>query len=537
MRDGVVRWRPESLVPAPQHSDSIDEEGSVRTALVLTSLLVLCVPAVALAADITLIVLVPIAGLVYLVYLLGSDQLVVGVGSALFVLLTFNANVPLVRIPGVEHASVYIFDLLLVPIATVCVWWHRRSSIRIPTLGRAAIGALALFAVWSGLAALVGGGPSHVVGLLFTLEQVRFAVVLFVTTVYVVHTNARCVVYPLLVAVGGHAIIAFAQAINGSPFGLSYLGEGPREVIAQITIGPVVYQAGQHTGGFAGSARVLTGVVILVTPILIAQFVNSKRETLLGLLGASIAGVLVLMSDTDAGLVAFIGVLVLSTGLLETMYWRAAAVLDARMSLVTATTAGITLLLREWSRIATVGERAVAALLHRVPRIGASLPSSFIISGSTRSLEEAGTGSSHNGVVDTSTLRIRLDQYEAALDIAHLNPLFGIGGSNFSIVGTQYGIPAEMSIHNIFFAYLAATGVPGLLLFSASLGSVFVLTVSQSLHAPRDRHLLSIGLLAGLTGYLAYAFWTTMHDNTVAMAVFWAVCGIAVGMSSIEIDS
>jgi O-antigen ligase len=86
-----------------------------------------------------------------------------------------------------------------------------------------------------------------------------------------------------------------------------------------------------------------------------------------------------------------------------------------------------------------------------------------------------------------------------------------------------------MAIHNIFFAYLAATGYPGLTLFLISLGAVFVGTLRRSLRAPREYQILSIGLLAGLVGFLAYAFWTTMHNSTIAMAIFWGVCGVAVG--------
>ena len=549
MRVSCWLWNSKGLASVSRPSQTVSPDAAVRTALVLTSLLVLAVPVVGLATGIPLLLLVVLAGIAYLGYLVTSDQLVVGVGTAFFVLLTFNANVPLVRIPDVEHASVFLLDPVLLVGAIIGIYWYWQSSRRIPVLGRVAIGALFLFAGWSVVAAFFGNGPSQLVALLFSLEQLRFALVLTVATLYVMHTDPRCAIYPLLVSIGGHVCFAFVQAVNGRPFGLSYLGEGAQDVIGQVTIGPVLYQAGQHTGGFVGQARVLTGIVILCTPILIVQVLELNRGTLLGVAGASVAGIVVLMSDTDAGSAAFVGTMLVGGALLRGLYWRTAAGLERRASEVTGATGVVTVLLREWDRVTTVGGDAVAAISGFVSGImGFQTPFSGSVDESTGSSGDTTTAVSNGvsdnsgavsqgGLVDTSTLGIRLRQYEAAVDIALRNPLFGIGGSNFSIVGSAYGIPQSMSIHNVFLAYLAATGFPGLFLFLISLGAVFALTIGQSVHQTTEQRLLAIGLLMGITGYLAYAFWTTMHDSTVAMATFWAVCGVAIGMGTVESNS
>lgn len=554
MKDFTLEGRELLSAPTFGSPDIVDPKESLRTAFVLTTLLVLVVPTIALSSETTLLLLVPIAGLTYFTYLLITDQIIVGFGSAFFVLLTFNANVPVVYSQGIEHANIYLSDLLLVPVAALGIYWYHTSSKQIPKLGRVAIGALGIFAIWSALAALVGNGPSELAALIFSLEQLKFFLVLLTVTLYVLHTDSRCAVYPLLVGIAGHIAFALAQAINGSIFGLSYLGETSNEEIGQILIGPIIYQAGQHTGGFAGSARVLTGLMLLTAPIFAVQLLDSRRDVLVEVVGTTIAGVLVLMSDTDAGYIAFVGIMLVTAVTFRAIHRYRPNVTISRASLVTASAAVLIVILREWHRITTSIGKGVAAVTEVVPLTDQS--SSSTSSGGSSSTSSGGSSStsgtqpsdssntagetsasvSQSGVVDTSTLGIRLRQYDAALDIARRNPLFGIGGSNFNIIAPTYGVPAGMSIHNIFFAYLAATGVPGLLLFLTAVGAVSLLLIRRAIRTSGEQQLLSLGILAGIVGYLALAFWTTLHNSTPVMATFWGVCGIAVGVSATEAE-
>ena len=521
-----------------------------RTAIVLTTLLVLFVPLIALTVGVPLLLLVPLAGLTYFVYIVWTDQIAVGFGSAFFILLTFNANVPILSAQEFEYLNIYLFDLVLIPVALLGIYWYRNSSEKVPILGIISTIALALFALWSILSGIIGNGPSQLAALIFGLEQMKLSLVLLTAILYVLQTDPRFAVFPLLIAVIGHACFAFAQAVNGTIFGLSYLGEASSEEIAQTTIGPLVYQAGQHTGGFVGTSRVLSGILLLCIPIFAVQLLGSRREAVLGLFGASVGGVLILMSSTDAGWVAFVGVMLLVGCFFGILYgWRANA-LFSRASLVTILAGGIIALLHKWNVVTSSVGKGVAMLISTFPFTrpssssngpeGASSSgesSSGSSSGSPQSdgstVESGGSSEplSQGSVVDMSTLDIRLRQYDAALDVAREYPLFGIGGSNFEIISTTYGIPRGMSIHNIFLAHLAATGFPGLLLFLISLGAVFLHGILQVLRTSSERQLLIISILAGFLGYLAFAFWTTLYNSTPAMATFWGVCGIVVGMN------
>lgn len=525
---------PETVTPAD----------SLKTALVLAALLVVFVPVVALTTGIPLLVLVFFAGLLFLIHLLVTDRLLVGVGSAFFVLLTFYTDVPVVDVPGTERATVYLFDPLLLLVGVLGVYWHHQSSKRIPASGRLAVVLLSLFAGWSAISALVGNGPSQAAALVFTVDQVRFTLVLLFTALYVLHTHPRCVVYPLLVAISSHSAVALAQASNGTSFGLSYLGEGGIDPMGQVTIGPFIYQASQHTGGFTGNSRILVGLLLLLTPIFVVQLLDSRRKALLGFLGATLSGILVLIGNTDSGLAAFVLTMISLLGAFVVLYWRNPDVPRVRGSAVAISVVGGTIILRMWGRIA----RLAGGIIPRPGDGGSARNTDGSTAGSGDSAVNSGgpavneTGSVVNdggstvlgGLINTDTLGIRLHQYAAALDIAGRYPLFGLGGSNFNLIAPMYGIPAEMAIHNIFLSYLAATGIPGLLLFLASLGATVLLTLRRVFTTSADRQLLLLGLLVGIISYLAFAFWTTMGEITVAMATFWSVCGIAIGASVTE---
>jgi hypothetical protein len=294
---------------------------------------------------------------------------------------------------------------------------------------------------------------------------------------------------------------------------------------------------------------VLVGLLLLFTPIFVVQFLTSRREALVAVVGGTVAGLLVLVSDTDAGWAAFVLAMLGLAGIFAATYrWRRSAS-TGRAIVVTVATTGTIVILREWERVTEPVDRAVATIVGLVPLTRGSRQSGGGTAGESGGASGGGTAGesggasgggtasgsqsdpsvSQSGVVDTSTLGVRFDQYSAALDIVRHRPLFGIGGSNFNIVAPTYGVPMEMSIHNVFLAYLAATGIPGLLFFLTAVGAVALIAARQALVPEADRQLLALGLLAGLGGYLAFAFWTTMHNSTPAMATFWSVCGIGIG--------
>lgn len=545
----LTRWREAAEQSLVQPHRSIESSQALETALVLTVLLIVFVPVLWLVMGISSLFLVPFAGLLYGGYLFWTNQLLVGIGSGFFVLVTFNANIPLVAAPGATQGEAYLFDILLLAVTALCAYWHWQYGAKIPHLGRIAIGALGLFVAWSVLAAFFGAGPSTLAGLIFSVEQFRYFIILVATALYVRYTDLRCVIYPLLIAVGGHTVFAFAQAYNGSIFGMSYLGESNSRILQTINIGPIVYDAGLHTGGFAGTGRVLIGLLILLSPVVFVYTLSSWRRTSFGFLAASIAGVVVLMGDTDAGWGAF----VLAFGILSIMlgatYWRNGEAQYQRGALFALPVVVLNTVLREWQIV----ENMVANFVSRVLPSGGSEPASTpsqsagasngSSGGGTGSATEGGTSSTTEGItspaaaettdptfVDTSTLGIRMEQYTSALDIGARNPLFGLGGSNFNIIAPTYGLPEGMTIHNTYLAYLAETGIPGLFLFMISITSVILILFRTGYSVPHRHRRLAIGIGAGIIGFLGVSFWSNLYTVPTVMGSFWILCGVTIGM-------
>ncbi|TMT87053.1 O-antigen ligase domain-containing protein [Haloterrigena sp. H1] len=547
MSETLSKWYRDVLGISTDIPKSITSNKALKTSFALTLLLVFFVPVAFLSSDLSPLLLIGISGLMYFLYLLVTNQIITGIGSSFFVLLTFNANIPLIASPGIAQGNLYLFDLILLPVFGVLIYWHSQTADQLSDIGRVTVATLFLFAIWSMVSVVFGAGSSTVAGIIFSLEQFRFLFILITATLYVTYTNPKCAIYPLLVAVAGHSFFAFAQAYHGTIFGLSYLGETSSYHIGSITIGPFAYQAGQHTGGFAGSSRVLVGLIILCIPILLALSLDSWRRSILGLFGASIAGILVLMADTDAGLGAFFLETIFLVVLFGILYRKKTKKLFQRGVSVTTLVVVVNIVLREWVRIASKikhmsirGEREDPATTSssELADSGESSNNSSEISGeealnnSSKVPEPSNLETGGGDVVDTSTLGIRLKQYNSALNIGGDYPAFGLGGNNFNIIATRYGIPDGMAIHNTFLAYLVATGLPGLLLFLTSVSAAISHIIYTAYVASEFRCRLAIGLLAGITGFLAMSFWTTLYNNTTAMVTFWAICGIGVSMNT-----
>lgn len=530
----------------------IDPRDSLKSAIFLTALLVLFVPIIAIVTPVSTLVLVCVAGGIYAFYLYRFDQFSGGLGSALFVLMTFNANLPLVTLTEKVHLSLYLADLVLVPLLAALLFQHIGSGARLTRINRAILGLATIFVSWTILAGFFGAGPSTIAGLLFSVEQLRYLLVLLVTVLYVKYNDYRCAIYPLAVALVGHSAFAFAQAYNGSIFGLSRLGEATPRLIGSMTIGPIVYQSGLHTGGFIGTSRVLAGVLLLCVPMFLVFMYESRFSSLSTGIGLSVFGILILMSNSDAGWGAFVLELVVFAAVLY-------AVENAGDRIGTANVPGLALAvvaynftLREWDTLvnrlfsskSTDGSSAEPAT--PVPWVNApgesvtSTPANTSSTPGTNSTvdrprsetpaPESSTPDGGSALIDTSTLGIRLTQYHSAIEIGLQYPLFGLGGYNFSLIAIAQGLPEMISIHNIFLAYLTAAGIPGLFAFLTTIGLIVSAIARHGLSEVGLERRVAIALLSGLTGFLAMAFWTTLNNSTPAMSAMWAVCGIGLGL-------
>ena len=79
-------------------TDDLDTNAFLSTSLVLVTLLTTFVPFITLLGNVSLIVTVAGAGIVYMIFLFSTGTILEGIGSAVFVLAVFNANVPILSV-------------------------------------------------------------------------------------------------------------------------------------------------------------------------------------------------------------------------------------------------------------------------------------------------------------------------------------------------------------------------------------------------------------------------------------------------------
>ena len=512
-----------------------------RYALYLTVLLVAIVPIVTVTTGVSVLVLVAVAGLGYGATLLVTQDVFEGLCAAVFVLVTFFANVPLVELPvgGDGYTSpmlsILLVDLVAVPFAGLLFWWLYSGRMSL-SFGRERIAgyALAGFVGWSLLAALVADGPSRLAGLFYVVVQLRYLLLFGIAAVVVRYIGIHSVVYSLGIAIFGQLAYAVAEILNQGSFGLTYLGDSSGGPAPHFFVGPLQFESSLYAGGFAGTSRGLVALLLLIIPILIAVTVRRSTPWKLAAGAALVASVLLVrVSETDTGWMAFL----LTTALaLATVcaFW-----------ILTDTTArsdrGGTL--DYVAGIASaIGAMALSVFLFSKREVS---DTSGGTDGSIDAGSPAGASSSNGGsvgddnllvraldyapLVESGNLSIRLQQYVAAVDIGIQYPLFGIGGMNFPLVAESYGLPRPIAIHNLYLAVLVSTGVPGAVLFLVSIGTVLVVAGRTALSPESDRLLWAM-LVCGMLGFHAYFFWVAVYGG-VATLVFWVLAGAIVGAS------
>jgi O-antigen ligase len=126
-------------------------------------------------------------------------------------------------------------------------------------------------------------------------------------------------------------------------------------------------------------------------------------------------------------------------------------------------------------------------------------------------------------LVAANTVAVRLFQYKAAIEIATANPLFGLGGWNFYLVSTKYGLEKPFYIHNTYFEYLAGSGFPGFSLFVGAVGVAIWFAYRCKSETPHT--LLHIGLLLGIISVHLLAALSPLHNTPTIYAATWFFTG------------
>ncbi|PSQ28773.1 hypothetical protein BRD03_02240 [Halobacteriales archaeon QS_9_68_17] len=530
--------------------DSVSTVATIGTAVCLTALLTGFTPISHVTTGMSLITAIGVVGVVYTVVIFRYGVLIEGLLSAFFVLLTFNADVPLVRGPGIAEISVYLLDFGSLGVFLLGILWYQQRRPTFSVAFRVVLASLGAFVLWSVLAALFGSGSSITAGLMFSAAQLRYLLV-FIAAGTVVHwTDVRQALYPLIIAVTGHLIVGIVQTVSGGIIGFSRLGETSEQLISTFTIGSYTIATGLHAGGFVGTGRVFTAVLLLLTPIL-WYAANSDARFAMATVTVAAITLLLRVSDTESGLGAFfvsallflfgialfnrtdrrhyrqLGLTILSSGMLVGLY-LGNAVRAIGISLIAGLVETVQGIIWTDDTAATEGEPGNGSA-GKEARTESKNGSDETDGGRNTDLSDSIGQSSGSGdvAVDASNLDVRLEQYEASIDIAIENPLFGLGGWNFPLRSTQYQLPDTMAVHNTVLSHLAATGIVGALLYLTAIVTVIFHLLRNGIYG-KDRQGLWIALACGIIGFQAYSFWTTIHHSTTATAVYWALCGAAV---------
>jgi hypothetical protein len=513
------------LSPSDEHA----ERESLVASLVLTTLLTVVVPVVALTTGLSVLPLVGLAGVVYAGVALGRNSVFEGLGSALFVLVVFNANVPLVAGPGPARADLLFVDAALVPL--VCLLAYRAYTTS-PSLSfdarTLAVACLGGFVAWSFAAAVVANGQSRPAAFMFGVFQLRNLLLLLAGAFVVRETSVWCGIDALVVGTGGNLAFALAEALKGNTFGLTVLGEIGGGYIGRVVVGDISLHSGLYPGAFAGSSRVLTGIVLLSLPVAVLALRRRRRWGTIGAVGYVLAAsLLVRISSTDAGLMALLLTLVIAIAVL--LYDAYRGTTGGSLSTVATFAFGIA---------ATVWLFAL-----RQVRDGGGGQQSGIDGGESSAPNTGGPATATDPtriethltelltrvpLVSTNTFSVRLQQYAAAIRIGGEYPLFGLGGFNFGLLAGSYGLQTRREVHNTFFAYLAATGIPGLLAYLAT--TILMVTIPLYRALVGRKHGLVWGMVAaGMIGFHAFSFWVTLHTSATAYGAFWALSGLVIG--------
>jgi hypothetical protein len=468
----------------------------VWTALLLTGLLTVCVPAVAGMTQVPTAVLVVAAGLCYLAAVLATGTAFEGLTSAVVVLALFDIAVTVVEGPGIATVDVVAVDIIAVPLLFVLLYEAVADGVSVRFDGRAvAIFGFVAFVCWTFVAGVVANGTSQVAAITFAIEQLRYLVMFGVALLVVRRKNAWCAVYAFVIAVGGNLLVSLAQIANGGMLGFPFLGEPPDRYLGSFTFLGTEIATGFYAGGFVGHGRELAMVLFMFIPLVVAVAARHSWPHVL-LAGVAVAASVfsIRVADTDAGWATLI-----LLGVVFGTYLLAALVVRVK---------------RRYSTVATI------------PVLGVAFAVGVFL---VRLVWAAFRLSDGVPLLRTSSLGVRIEEYITAVQVAVKYPLFGIGGNNFYLLSDRYGLPADIGVHNTFLTHLAATGFIGLFFYALAVLAVLYLAARLAIRANGTERLLWVAMLCAMLAFHAYSSWMAAYHWTVGNSAFWLLCGITVG--------
>jgi len=556
---------------------TFDTDEALKAMALLFGLFFLAAPTVLLTVGtepiLLVAVIVAVSGTVYASYLLYTGCVFEGVVAAFVFFAPFNLRLPLFPAPERAHGYVLLFDLAMVPLLALLLYWQRDDGFDLfePRLTKLVAGSVFLLVAWTWLTVPFGAGPSQIAMVAWALEQTRYGLVFLTALLAVRYVGLESTVLLTVGSVAAQAVFSIVQIVNGeSPDRLYFLGSQIGGRISTVDVFGLALESGLYAGGFVGSSRDLGVLVLLTAPAAVYFASMERRSTVPYLLFLALGAVQLAFTYSVSMFGSF---LVLSTLLVLVV------VLWVRSVYPTSTSrraAGSVLVMPfvlgaiYVTPVLALATGLVNTLASLVPKPGGG--NNDVEPSTTESPPSDGTTSTPVGtdtptptdtpatngtstpvdqgpvtrelkdservvvdfadtlpLVSTDTLPYRITQYDAAVRMAQDFPLFGVGGYNFILLSKEYdGFRQLDAVHNTFIAYLAGSGLPGLAFYLVSvllvLGSVIHKFVTDSTNATP-----ALFLGAGMVALHAASFWTLLYTTPGPYVVFWLIAGLVVG--------
>jgi len=494
-----------------------------------------------------------IVGSIYGAYLLYSQNLIIGLVTSLFVLMTVRVNVPLgpaEMLLGGIGPNVWVVHIPMIGLIAYYVLDEGFPSLHL------AHHLFFGFVAWSVLTAFFGHGPRPDMAIWFSIWVFQAGIV-FVLASWIIADNLisfRTGLSVVVLTTITHSLLGVLQFFNGGSLGFPHLGESGRKAVGTISL-PLLgtNPIGPFVNGFTYGGP-LAVLITITFPVTIVLAIRTKGHTRTGFIIATLLLVFIQRVtgwDAARGAIIF-GVIVLA---IATAWWCRDLIDQLEQKARPAVSAGAVTIIWVGTILFPSSESGSTSTY-----AGSPPPTTTTHNGSSSSTITTHNGSSSSATTttsastsssastpdqsvdaylssvdtisiplfDASNLGIRLQQYLVAVDITSTYPLFGIGGANFYYISDDIGFKTNYFMHSMYFEVLVETGLPGFLLYVGTLCAI-ILAGWSALHRESTDTLLVVGVIAGLLGGMAHFFWNPQMTRLAAFFPFWAVAGLLVG--------
>jgi hypothetical protein len=533
--------------------------------------------------SLSLFALLAVSGvaITYLWIAISQQQIFTAAVIATIVTATFGAELPL--LPGTHPVSLGPqLYLLHPPLIALCGILVLRNSYRKYKFKLAEL-FFGGFVIWS-IFSTVLAPTSH---LDTAIYYIIFMITLWLllTAVYrAIRENfvtVRQTVLVFLLTMFGHTIVAIAQLLNQSSFGITVLGETHRGALSNtVSLGPLEFAIGIFVSGFTGGNAPLSVLLVVAIPLLIGIALDYDGKW--RYIGLSVAVMMVAVlraTGKDASRISLLIALIVFVCLIGWMYrghWTESyRGVDGIVSQITFSVFALLFLFYP-SKATTTAWRTNLSLPSTEatsPKKAKNRPTTKSKSASKPAPNKKNKTAGHNNqtpnnkstpnhketpskgpnggnsptngkeelfnipFISTRSLGVRFRQYFGGIKMTIDHPLTGVGPGQYSYFAPQYGLPANLGqgslfpLHSVPLAVMAETGLPGLALW---IGVAFDLgrkiwhrlqtAVNKFTHA---------GFAASFIGGVAAIFWVSPLRMPL-MAPLWILAGATLAMASTQ---